>query len=128
MNKIILQEGDYSFSASTKEVTIINHIENFNKESLLLITNTIDNQILYNFGCSGFGGVLNSISNVITLEYDTTSMEDSDTLQIVLYVKENSTDTETINLLTLLNDSLTELGCIRELLETNNKLMKKILN
>ncbi len=56
------------------------------------------------------------------------NLPDSDTLQIVLYVKENSTDTETINLLTLLNDSLTELGCIRELLETNNKLMKKILN
>ena len=128
MKKIILQHGDYSFNASANSVTIINHTENFTKEHLLLITNTTDNQILYNFGCVGFGGVINSTSKVITLEYDTAAMSDSDTLQIVLYVDEDHVDTATINLLTLLNDSLTELGCIRELLETNNKLMKKILN
>ena len=128
MKKIILQNSEYSFNASTKQVTLLAHTDLLNKENLLLITNTTQNQIIYNFGCEGYGGTINEISKVVTLEYDTSSMLNSDRLQIILYTEQDDSDSTIENLLVVLNSSVETLGCIRELLEINNKLLKKILS
>lgn len=72
----------YSFSASTKQVFLSGFTSNIALEQLLLITNTSRNTIIYNFADPVAGG--NIVNNVLTLSADTTSMADSDRLQIFI--------------------------------------------
>jgi hypothetical protein len=69
----------YTFDASEKKVTLTGYTA-INLASVLLITNVTDNIILYNFADSTLGGTV--ATNVLTLTYSTTSMEDADKLQI----------------------------------------------
>lgn len=126
MNKIILNKGEYTFDASTKKVSVLEHKEIFKKEYLLLITNVTTNDIIYNFGCDGFGGVI--ATSVITLEYDTTSMADSDELQIVLYTEQ--TDAEAINksLLEGIKINTASQVLLLEELKLQTKYLRKIYN
>lgn len=93
MNKIIVPSGSYSFDKTAKTVTVIGtpYTTYFTKEGLLLITNTSTNDIIYNFGCDGYGGTISG--DTITLEYDTTSMVNTQSIQIVLY---NSTNEQLV--------------------------------
>lgn len=72
---------DYTFSAATKEVTF-NTTSVIGLSQLLIITNVSTNTIIYNFADPNTGGTITN--NVLTLDYDTTSMNDSDSLQIFL--------------------------------------------
>jgi len=78
--------GSYSFDASLKQVTITLGTGTPVLEGVLLITNTTDNIIIYNFANPLLGGVLSG--NVLTLTYDTTTMSDTDSLQIWYYSEE----------------------------------------
>ena len=120
MNKRILQEGEYLFTPSLKLVNFIGGIEKVNIESLLLITNVTTNTIIYNFGCSGFGGTI--LNNIVTLEYDTTSMNLGDRLQIIIY--ENIFQSEEY-LLNIKRNTAT-LNQIVELLSVQNELLKQM--
>lgn len=73
----------YQFLASNKLVnfTEYNAQNPVALENLLLITNVTDNIIIYNFADSTAGGSINSTSGFL-LTYDTTSMDNSDKLQI----------------------------------------------
>ena len=75
---------DYTFDASARTVTLHG---NKHQRRMLLITNTTDNQIIYNFADTTRTGTFSYDSDTdhttITLLYDTTSMSDSDTLQIL---------------------------------------------
>lgn len=81
MKKLI---QSYSFDASNKTITL-NELDNVEIEQLLIITNVTDGIIIYNFADSLKNATINS--NVINLEYDTTSMDDSDNLQIFIDVQ-----------------------------------------
>lgn len=70
---------NYTFNAATKQIIIIDS-ENIPQEKLLLITNMTDGIIIYNFADNASRGVIQN--NIITLNYDTTSMSDTDKLQI----------------------------------------------
>ena len=70
---------DYAFNASAKTVTL-NGFTSIDLEKLLVITNVTDNIIVYNFADATKGGTV--ASNVLTLTYDTTSMSNTDKLQI----------------------------------------------
>lgn len=72
----------YSFSPSTKQVYLSGFTTNIALEQLLLITNTSQNTIIYNFADPAAGG--NITNNVITLSANTTSMASTDRLQIFL--------------------------------------------
>ena len=72
---------DYTFDASAKQIQF-NNLSSIKKEQLLLITNVTDNIIIYNFANSQLGGTISG--NVLTLSYDTTSMSDTDKIQIFL--------------------------------------------
>lgn len=72
--------GSYTFDASAQTVTISGVTGNLNLEQILIITNVTDQIIIYNFADVAKGGSISS--NVITLEHDTTSMSDTDRLQI----------------------------------------------
>jgi hypothetical protein len=78
----------YLFDASTREVVIPGGIQ---REQLILITNVTDNTVIYNFSDPELTAteyqISTDIRNVVTtrivLGYDTTSMSDTDKLQIV---------------------------------------------
>lgn len=75
MKKII---QDYTFDASAQTITA----SDFTRLSeIALITNVTDNVIIYNFADPTKGGTLSG--NVLTLTYNTTSMADTDDLQII---------------------------------------------
>lgn len=74
MKKLIT---NYTFDASAKQVTFTDYAT-ISLEQVLLITNVTDNVIIYNFASTG-GTVA---TNVLTLDYNTTSMDDTDDLQI----------------------------------------------
>lgn len=72
---------NYTFLASTKQITFTDY-PSLVLDQILLITNVTDNAIVYNFADPTAGGTL--AGNVLTLLYDTTSMSDSDRLQIFI--------------------------------------------
>ena len=76
MKKLI---DNYTFTASAKTI-VFNDYSLINHAGLLLITNTTDNIIIYNFASPALGGVVNG--NTLTLTYDTVAMSDNDSLQI----------------------------------------------
>lgn len=73
--------SNYSFNAATKQVTLTDYT-NVDLQSLLLITNVTDNVIIYNFASQGKGATVTG--NVVTLDFDTTSMSNTDDLQIFI--------------------------------------------
>ena len=83
-----IQSNYYLFDASAREVIIPGGIQ---REQLILITNVTDNKVIYNFSDPELTATAYSIQtdirNVTTtrvvLTYDTTSMSDTDKLQIV---------------------------------------------
>lgn len=85
--------GSYNFDASAQTVTLAG-IDNISLEQVLLITNTTDGTIIYNFSDPTKGGSV--ANNVITLAYDTSTMSDSDSLQV--FVDLNIGDGYDINL------------------------------
>lgn len=70
---------NYTFNPATKQI-IITDSENIAQEKMLLITNMTDGVIIYNFADNNMRGTIQN--NIITLNYDTTTMNDSDKLQI----------------------------------------------
>lgn len=75
---------DYTFDASAQTITFS---ENYVLEQVLLITNVTDGIIIYNFSNPAMGGTLTN--GVLTLEYNTTTMDDTDALQIYLDTTES---------------------------------------
>lgn len=82
MKKLV---SNYSFNAAAKQITLSDYTS-IDLESLLLITNVADNIIIYNFAGQGKGATI--AGNVLTLDYDTTSMSNTDNLQI--FVDDNN--------------------------------------
>jgi hypothetical protein len=78
MKKLV---SNYSFNAAAKQVTLADYTA-IDLESLLLITNVTTNTIIYNFAGQGKGATVSG--NVLTLDFDTTSMSNSDSLQIFI--------------------------------------------
>ena len=70
---------NYSFNASAKTITF-NGYSTISLDSILLVTNVTDNVIIYNFSDPALGGTV--ANNVLTLTYNTTTMSNTDRLQI----------------------------------------------
>lgn len=75
--KILIE--NYTFSASAKTITFNDYME-INHSGVLVITNVTDGIIIYNFASPALSGSVTN--NVLTLTYSTTSMSDTDSLQI----------------------------------------------
>lgn len=69
----------YTFDASAKTVVCTDFTS---LEAIQLITNVTDNVIIYNFADPTKGGTL--ASTTLTLDFDTTSMDDADKLMILV--------------------------------------------
>lgn len=87
--------GSYSFNAAGSQVTLNLNGVPPKLESVLLITNVTDNIIIYNFANPALGGTLSG--NVLTLDYSTVAMSDTDKLQI-WYYNENAQQTDLVDL------------------------------
>lgn len=77
--KILIE--NYTFNAIARTITITDYTS-INLEWILLITNTTDNIILYNFADATYPATV--LTNVITLAYDTSTMSNTDRIQIFL--------------------------------------------
>lgn len=80
---------NYTFDASAKTVTFTDYSPVL-LNSILLITNVTDNIIIYNFADATKGGTV--ATNVLTLTYDTTSMDDTD--KLLIYYDDTSITTD----------------------------------
>ena len=106
---------DYTFNASEKKITF-NTRDTITLEKVLIITNVTDNIIIYNFANPQFGGTISN--NVLTLNYDTTSMSNSDALQIFI---ENSFTPASEESLQILEDQTVLLRRMVKLLEPSSR-------
>lgn len=71
--------NNYTFDKTAKTVTFTDYTT-IELKNLLLITNTTDNIIIYNFASPTKGGTV--VNNILTLVYDTSAMDNGDKLQI----------------------------------------------
>jgi hypothetical protein len=71
--------NNYAFNKTTKTVTFTDYTT-IRLDGILLITNTTDGVIIYNFASPTLGGTVSG--NSVVLEYDTSTMDDTDKLQI----------------------------------------------
>ena len=88
MKKLLGQDtsGTYTFNPTAKTVTFSGLSQQITLANILLITNVTANTIIYNFASSTTGAV-SFVNNVLTLDYDTTSMSATDVLQIYIDVE-----------------------------------------
>lgn len=100
---------NYTFDASAQSITF-NDYETISLESVLLITNTTSNEMIYLFSNALLGGAVSG--NVLSLTFDTTSMSDTDALQIFY---------EDVAMMPATNNIQLE---IRELIDTMNTLVQ----
>ena len=80
--------GSYAFDKTAKTVTFSGLRQSITLSNILLITNVTANTIIYNFADSTKGAVSFN-NNVLTLDYDTSSMANTDILQIFLDLPSN---------------------------------------
>jgi len=80
--------GSYAFSAAGKTVTFSGLSYTITLANILLITNVTANTIIYNFA-DPTNGAASFNNNILTLDYDTTSMADGNVLQIYLDLESN---------------------------------------
>lgn len=110
----------YTFNAASKTVTS----SSFSTlEGILLITNVTDGIIIYSFADPAKGGTLSGTT--LTLEYDTTSMSNTDALQIFVDVPE-ATEKTFNDILDTLYDVSQALTAILAMRETNASLRTAI--
>lgn len=87
--------GAYSFNPVAKTITIVGIDDVLKLEQIQMITNVTTNIIIYAFAISGKGGSVSN--NVITLDFDTSTMASTDNLAIL--VNTPSRDTELLKTL-----------------------------
>ena len=82
MAKKLLSSSEYAFNANTGTVTFGDSLTGLELQNVALITNVTTNTVIYQFNKSGFGGSLTGL--ILTLDYDTSAMSDTDDLQIFI--------------------------------------------
>src|SRR3954467_2721185 len=74
--------ADYDFDKSAGTITFGANYTGIELSEIMYITNLVSNTVIYDPSNSSKGGTLSSL--VLTLSYDTSSMNDSDELQIIV--------------------------------------------
>lgn len=87
--------GSYTFNPAAKTVTFSNLAQALTLTNILLITNTTANTIIYNFADPTTGAVSFN-NNILTLDYNTASMNSSDLLQIYVDVESYEESLQTL--------------------------------
>ena len=88
--QIGLDLGKYTFNPATRQITLSNMVTGANQaisvdlEDVVMIVNVTDNIFLYNFADATLGASITA--NVITLNYNTSSMSSTDRLLILIEI------------------------------------------
>ena len=121
MKKLV---NNYNFHSATNQV-VFSQYGQIDQNNILLITNTTDNIIIYNFANPTLGGTVSG--NTLTLNYSTIAMSDTDNLQIFyddpdvnINIQGESGDTSTA-----VNDREV-IGVLYEILETLKEVIEKL--
>jgi hypothetical protein len=125
MNKTILDPINYTFDASAKTIVFTESCGVIPLRHILIITNITDNTIIYNFGCEGFGGDVSGLT--LTLDYDTTTMSDSDELQVIIHTEASDIEKSILNSLEIQSETLSCLQNILSELKEQKQYIKEIL-
>lgn len=80
---VALESKYYLFNPGAKTITFQNY--HIREQDIVTITNLTTNDLIYNFTCSDEGGIFEN--NVLTLAYDTTTMNATDNLLVVVVVE-----------------------------------------
>ena len=91
---------NYSFDKVNKQITFADY-NKIELENVLIITNVTSNVIIYNFADNLLGGTVSG--NVLTLTYNTASMNDIDDLQIFIDDGQQPTTPADIQQMELIN-------------------------
>jgi len=78
---------NYVFDKTAKTITFSDYLK-IDLNRVVLITNVNTNTMIYNFAGSGKGGTVSG--NILTLDYDTSAMANTDELQIIYDDKNES--------------------------------------
>jgi hypothetical protein len=78
--KKIIADGRYTFDASAKQITLLDYSTIY-LAGFALITNVTDGILIFQFNNAALGGTV--ATNVLTLTYNSTTMDDGDKLQII---------------------------------------------
>lgn len=93
----------YTFNALSKTITF-NSNDIIDLTNVLIITNVTTNTIIYNFANPLMGGTI--LNNVLTLTYNTTTMSNTDKLQIYLDLFGTNATENTAQLLLTLSENI----------------------
>lgn len=85
--QIGIDRGSYVFDASAKTVTFSGFIPAIGLEQIDLIVNATRGEIIYSPMMDGRGGSI--AGNILTLQFDTSSFDDADTLKVYVSEREN---------------------------------------
>jgi hypothetical protein len=118
--KVLFQ--DYTFDTASKTV-LFNTTDNVKLESVLLITNVTSNVIIYNFADPSLGGTINN--NTLTLDYNTSTMFNTDSLQIYLDLYGTPATEETLKVLKDQNDLLRRIVQVVNPIATQDALQRQ---
>lgn len=113
-----IKVDNYLFNASAQTVRFLDY-NYIDLNRILLITNVTDNVIIYNFADAAKGGTVSD--NVLTLTYDTTTMNDDDEL-LIFYQEVDDVISGSEQMKSLENIESTLFGVLSEL-----KIMNKYL-
>ena len=83
---------NYTFNKSTKQITFSDYAS-IRLDAILLITNATDSTIIFNFADPTKGGTISG--NILTLSYDTSSMDNNDKL-LIYYDDSTKAELDTI--------------------------------
>ena len=112
MKKLI---ENYTFNPTTKEIVFLDYTT-IDLERILIVTNVTINTIIYNFANSLQGGSIDG--NVLTLNCNTSSMNNTDKLQIYYETIDTPSSEQTLQLLlTMVQNSDNSIQLIKRLLK-----------
>lgn len=90
---------NYKFDKTARTVTFCDY-ESIRLDKIAIITNVTDNIMIYNFVSPTLSGSVSG--NVLTLSYDTSTMDDSDKLQIIYDDKDSTLVSQLVHSVKLL--------------------------
>jgi len=105
---------NYSFNKAAKTITFTDY-STIRLDAMLLITNATDGIIIFNFADPTKGGTV--LTNVLTLAYDTSSMDNAD--KLLIYYDDSALSQDTSNLATSVNQATLEslINTLQELIQ-----------
>lgn len=104
--------GSYRFNPTTKKVKILDVKYDLQLKNILSIFNTTTGTMIYTFAKSGYGGTI--VDNILMLDFDTTSMSDTDEIQTWIDIPDSYYVTDIADAIKRLTNVLAPLAAVAD--------------